>query len=210
VVTAAVQIVDVIVVDDNSSDNSAVLAERAGAKVLVNPKNGGYEASLNRGVTFAMECGYRHVVTMDADGEHDPACLFGFREALRDRRATLVLGVRKRRNRWSEVMMGWYVQWRFGVHDILCGMKGFDIALVRMNGGLGADSSVGTALAINALRQGVPFTEVAVYGVPREGAPRFGSLVDANLRILCALWQVIRDDVAHAKQKLIGRASLLG
>ena len=59
---------EVIVVDDGSTDNTAEIAEEAGAKVLRHLRNRGYGASLSTGV---KNTDADIVVFMDSDGQHD-------------------------------------------------------------------------------------------------------------------------------------------
>jgi len=61
----------VIVVDDGSSDRTAEVAELAGAKVIRHPVNRGKGAALKTG--FEAINGDDIILTMDADGQHDPA-----------------------------------------------------------------------------------------------------------------------------------------
>jgi glycosyltransferase involved in cell wall biosynthesis len=73
IVTSARQSVpDVIVVDDASTDATAARAEEAGAIVLKRAVNGGKGASLTEGFKYIVETGYDAVITMDADGFHNP------------------------------------------------------------------------------------------------------------------------------------------
>ncbi|MGJ3259980.1 MAG: glycosyltransferase family 2 protein [Rhodospirillales bacterium] len=60
---------EVIVVDDGSTDNTAAVAEAAGATVIRNPYNLGNGASVKRGI-LASERDV--VVMMDSDGQHPP------------------------------------------------------------------------------------------------------------------------------------------
>ena len=61
----------VVCVDDGSSDNSAALAEKAGARVLRHPLNLGQGAALQTGFDFvSSRHGASHIVTFDADGQH--------------------------------------------------------------------------------------------------------------------------------------------
>ena len=203
VVRAAARFGQVLVIDDCSPDATAARAREAGATVLVNEHNLGYEGNLSRGFAEAAALGFSHVVTLDADGEHDPELLTDFRRLLVEEGIPLVLGVRRRKQRISETVMGWYIRARFGAHDILCGMKGYDMELWRANGGFDSGRSIGTELAINSMRRGVPFVEVPVRGVPRRDQPRFDRVLRANARIFGALARVIRDDLrssglAHA------------
>ncbi len=64
-----------VVVDDGSTDDTAVLAEKAGAVVVRHPRNLGQGEGLRTGFAAAAALGAGVVVTMDADGQHDPAQL---------------------------------------------------------------------------------------------------------------------------------------
>jgi glycosyltransferase involved in cell wall biosynthesis len=64
---------DVLVVDDGSFDNTAALAERAGARVLRHPYNLGIGGAVQSGFLYAREQDYDHVVQVDGDGQHEPA-----------------------------------------------------------------------------------------------------------------------------------------
>src|ERR1700724_4193590 len=64
---------DVIVVDDHSADGTGEAAKRAGAIVLRNAANLGYDGSLNAGFAEAAGRGARILLNLDSDGEHDPA-----------------------------------------------------------------------------------------------------------------------------------------
>lgn len=59
---------EIIVVDDGSMDKTSEVALAGGARVLRNPENAGYGASIKRGILSAK---YRHVVIIDADGTYD-------------------------------------------------------------------------------------------------------------------------------------------
>jgi glycosyltransferase involved in cell wall biosynthesis len=62
----------VLVVDDGSTDDTAVVAEAAGARVLRQVPNQGKGAALRAGFRLALEEGWDAVLTLDADGQHDP------------------------------------------------------------------------------------------------------------------------------------------
>lgn len=63
----------VIVVDDGSSDRTAVLALAAGAEVVQLEHNSGKAAALNAGFQAAQRLDPTAVVCLDADAQHDPA-----------------------------------------------------------------------------------------------------------------------------------------
>jgi glycosyltransferase involved in cell wall biosynthesis len=86
----------VVVVDDGSTDDTAAQAEAAGATVLRQVPNAGKGAALHAGFRYALEHGAPAVVTLDADGQHDPAEIPAFLEAFAARQPTpeLVVGCR--------------------------------------------------------------------------------------------------------------------
>lgn len=68
----------VLVVDDGSTDTTAALAEGAGARVIRQSPNQGKGAALRAGFTAALAGGAEAVITLDGDGQHDPAELPSF------------------------------------------------------------------------------------------------------------------------------------
>lgn len=85
---------EVVVVDDGSTDDSGQVAEAAGATVLRHPGNRGKGAALASGFAWAARAGVDAVLTMDADGQHDPAEIPALRAAHAASPTALVIGVR--------------------------------------------------------------------------------------------------------------------
>jgi len=84
----------VVVVDDGSSDDTAARAEAAGALVLRQVPNAGKGAALRAGFRHALANDAPAVVTLDADGQHDPAEIPRFLAAFEAGRPELVIGRR--------------------------------------------------------------------------------------------------------------------
>ncbi len=72
-VLAALPDTGCLVVDDGSIDDTAGIAERAGARVARLPYNLGVGGAMRLGFKYAIANGYDVVVQVDADGQHDPA-----------------------------------------------------------------------------------------------------------------------------------------
>ena len=65
--------IDVVVIDDGSTDNTASIARACGASVISHPNNMGVGAAFNTGVNEAIKLGADVVVNMDGDGQFDPS-----------------------------------------------------------------------------------------------------------------------------------------
>jgi glycosyltransferase involved in cell wall biosynthesis len=94
VVAEALKHLPVLVVDDGSRDDTAAVAERAGATVLRQSPNQGKGAALRSGLVWAIQHDLRATVTLDADGQHDPAEIPKFLDAYARTGADLIIGAR--------------------------------------------------------------------------------------------------------------------
>jgi glycosyltransferase involved in cell wall biosynthesis len=64
---------DTLVVDDGSSDETKRRASENGAQLLEHPINRGKGAALQTGFRYILQKDYQVVITLDADGQHDPS-----------------------------------------------------------------------------------------------------------------------------------------
>lgn len=175
-----------IVVDDGSTDNTAALAAQAGAVVVSHENNQGYDAALNSGFKKAAELGSEIIITVDADGQHDPSLIQKFINAI-DAGADVVAGIRSRRQRFAEHLFAWYTNWQFRIKDPLCGMKAYRTAVYEAQGHFDAYGSIGTELMIFALKHGYRLGQIEFEVREREGQSRFGQVLAGNFKIIRAL-----------------------
>lgn len=63
----------IVVVDDGSDDDTASLAERAGASVLRHPHNEGKGVAVRTGLAHVLQEDFTHVLFIDGDLQHNPA-----------------------------------------------------------------------------------------------------------------------------------------
>lgn len=85
----------VMVVDDGSSDDTALIAERLGAVVIPHGKNLGKGAALQTCFKWARRVGASVLVTLDADGQHYPDYIPRLVEPILKGEADVVIGSRR-------------------------------------------------------------------------------------------------------------------
>lgn len=85
---------NVVVVDDGSSDETGIVARRAGAVLIRHLINRGQGASLQTGLEFGLLGPYEYFVTFDADGQHRVTDIDRLLMAAREKDVDVVLGSR--------------------------------------------------------------------------------------------------------------------
>jgi len=176
-----------IVIDDGSSDRTGEIALGEGAQVVRHETNKGYDAALESGFRKAAALGCKFVITIDADGQHDPLLLAKFCELL-DAGADIVVGNRNERARLAEYCFAFLTKTMYGIADPLCGLKAYRMKIYSELGHFDSYGSIGTELALYAVRQGYRLQEVPVVVRERSGLPRFGRRFSANYKIFRAMF----------------------
>ena len=85
---------EVIVIDDGSADNTAEVAELAGAKVIRHEKNGGYGAAIRTCFKTARQISADIMIIIDADGQHSPDDIPKLVSEMLSSKADIVIGSR--------------------------------------------------------------------------------------------------------------------
>jgi glycosyltransferase involved in cell wall biosynthesis len=169
VVLGAMKYVDkVVVCDDGSTDMTGEIAERLGALVIRHERNMGKGEALRSLFRVAREMDADVMVTMDGDGQHNPADIPVLLRALESQGADIVIGSRflgKRKQvpahrRFGNKLLNLFTS--RVVSDTQSGFRAYSRnAIMRINPsemGMGVDSEI----LMDALRQGLKIVEVPI------------------------------------------------
>lgn len=93
-VRANLKNVQILIIDDFSSDETSCLAKKNNITTLRHPFNMGYASSCQTGFKYAYENGYEIVIQMDADGQHEPESIQNLIKPIIKNEADLCIGSR--------------------------------------------------------------------------------------------------------------------
>lgn len=118
---------DVLVINDGSTDATAQEARDAGARVLSPPVQLGAWGATQTGLRYAVRHGYRQVVSMDGDGQHDAANLPMLFAALDGVTADVVIGACEARlSPARRLAWGWFrLLSGLPVRDLTSGLRAY-------------------------------------------------------------------------------------
>lgn len=101
---------NILVVDDGSRDRTYEVAERTGVTALRHRLNRGKGAATKTSIEAAKLLGADIVVTMDGDGQHNPADIESLVAPIRDGHCDVVLGTRLKNPQgmpWYKIIQNW-------------------------------------------------------------------------------------------------------
>jgi len=186
--------VEVIVVDDGSSDGTADEAQRAGARVVSHACNRGYGAALRSGFAAARQ---PWIFQMDCDNQFYPEELEKLVSLAND--ADIVIGIRaqradERRRIWAAHAWNQLCRYAFGfiVHDIDCGFKLLNRAAIERLDLSSNGAGISLELCVAARAAGFRISEVEVRHRPRTTGAQTGLQLRVVVRGLYELYRLRR------------------
>ena len=178
---------EIIVVDDQSPDGTASIAEKYADKVIVNERRVGQTLSLARGILEARgDC----IVTIDSDLENPPELIPELIKMLG--KYDFIIASRRILPRISEKIASIMFRGRLGVRDIYSNFKAFRGEYAGIIALVGCGETFGAEFTWNAVRHGLRVGELLYEPPPRRRNPRIGGVVRANFRIMLANLRLLK------------------
>ena len=206
IVTRALREVErIIVVDDGSDDGTGAALQGLPVTVLRNATNLGKAASLRRGMVCALEEGASAVVTLDADGQHEPEDIPRLAAAHVRNPQAIIVGARlheksriPRARYFANRFANFWIAWAAGypISDTQSGFRLYPAMLLAAID-VRNDRSPGfvfeSAVLINAARVGVTSEAVGIAAIYHKGLRRsyFRPVVDVLLITRMVAWKLL-------------------
>jgi dolichol-phosphate mannosyltransferase len=207
---------DVLVVDDGSTDRTADLLRNFPAiQVIRHERNRGYGAGLQSAIRRALDAGYDGLVTIDCDGQHEPALIPGIAARLAD--ADLVSGSRylkvfdpaqrppeqRRRinvevTRWLNECLG------LNLTDAFCGFKAYRASALARFDITDDGYAMPLQVWVQAVAHGLTIVEVPVPLIYLDESRAFGGALDDATYRLNHYRRVLHDALERAGLEVAG------
>lgn len=182
------QDLDVLVIDDGSTDATSEAADKSGAIVLKNQVNLGKGTSLRRGLQYALDKGYDTLITMDGDGQHLPEDAINFLRAhAMYPEADLIIGNRMQRpggmpfpRFLTNRMMSTFISWLSKQH-IPDSQNGFRLIKRQSLQALKLKSSrfeIESEIILEAAKKGAKIISIPISAIYKGHPSRISPLLD--------------------------------
>jgi GT2 family glycosyltransferase len=195
----------VIVVDDGSNDGTVAQLREVNVTVLQNHGNQGKAASLWRGMQHALKQGAEAVVTLDGDGQHEPADIPALIAKAREHSTRLVIAARllNRENApkarlFANNFADFWVSWACGqpVYDSQSGFRLYPAQLLRkveVPHHRSRSFVFESEILIQAARLGFPIASVPIASRYHTSAraSHFRPVADITRIVLMISWKLI-------------------
>jgi len=186
------------VVDDGSTDETASIAQAAGAVVLKHKKNMGKGASLRQGFSHVIKKGYDAVLVMDGDGQHKAADVSGFLSRMGETNADIIIGnrmlntasmpkIRVATNRFMSALVSWMAG--ADIPDSQCGFRLIKRGVLEKVDLRSSNYEIESEFIIKAARLGFKIESVSVETVYEDEKSKINPFID-TLRFIRLLIRI--------------------
>lgn len=207
---------DLLVVNDGSTDNTVAVAEAAGARVLSLPYNLGVGGAMRAGYTYAAQFDYDQAIQLDADGQHDPRNVHRVLDGLQQ--ANISIGARfagsgdyevRGPRKWAMSMLAAIVSWlaKTKLTDITSGFRAADRVAIAQYVRHYPQEYLGDTVdsLVMAIRSGLTVTQVPVEMRPRQAGTPSNNPYKAAIYLVRSMFSLLvaltRRPVKRKKQE---------
>ena len=182
----------VLIIDDCSSDNTSTWLKKNKINFIKNKKNIGYEQSLIKGLMILSKVKkVEKIITMDADGQHKIKHIKKFINVSNNKNADLIIGSRKKKNRFIESIISKIFQMKYSLEDPLSGFKLYKREKLKEMKFDNFKKFFLVDLVLEFIKKKYKVISINIETNKRFDNPKVGDLMDTNFKMLSILACVI-------------------
>ena len=200
---------EIIVVDDGSTDQTRELVLSLGYACLSHPINCGVGAALITGLTWATKSGFEQVVIVDADGQHPIQSIKNILEKLN--KADLVIGCRNwekydsiKIRKFAHNLLRSSLKYKFGIQisDVTSGFRAMNTNAARLlipnMGDQYLEDTI--MLLVEAKKAKLKIAEIAVVIKNRQAGIPSHDVIRSGIRYFSVLTKVLFASKGNLKE----------
>lgn len=185
---------EVLVIDDGSTDGSDESVRRLSVRLIRHDRNRGKGAAILTAAEEAKKLGMTHIITIDADGQHDPAETASFMSNIENNPLAIIVGKRSFNSnsvplssRFGRIFSNFWLRVQTGcsLHDTQSGFRAYPVALFEWLTLHDRRYSFEVEVLVKAAWAGIPLKEIDIsvhYPVKGKRISHFHPVMD-NLRL---------------------------
>ena len=182
----------VLIVDDCSRDNTSTWLKKNKINFIKNKKNIGYEQSLIKGLKILSKVKkVEKIITMDADGQHKIKHIKKFINVSNNKNPDLIIGSRKKKNRFIESIISKIFQMKYSLEDPLSGFKLYKREKLKEMKFDNFKKFFLVDLVLEFIKKKHKVISINIETNKRFDNPKVGDLMDTNFKMLSILACVI-------------------
>jgi len=182
----------VLIIDDCSSDNTSTWLKKNKINFIKNKKNIGYEQSLIKGLKILSKVKkVEKIITMDADGQHKIKHIKKFINVSNNKNPDLIIGSRKKKNRFIESIISKIFQMKYSLEDPLSGFKLYKSEKLKEMKFDNFKKFFLVDLVLEFIKKKHKVISINIETNKRFDNPKVGDLMDINFKMLSILACVI-------------------
>ena len=182
----------VLIIDDCSSDNTSTWLKKNKINFIKNKKNIGYEQSLIKGLKILSKVKkVEKIITMDADGQHKMKHIKKFINVSNNKNPDLIIGSRKKKNRFIESIISKIFQMKYSLEDPLSGFKLYKREKLKEMKFDNFKKFFLVDLVLEFIKKKHKVISINIETDKRFDNPKVGDLMETNFKMLSILACVI-------------------
>ena len=182
----------VLIIDDCSNDNTSTWLKKNKINFIKNKKNIGYEQSLIKGFKILSKVKkVEKIITMDADGQHKMRHIKKFIHVSNNKNPDLIIGSRKKKNRFIESIISKIFQMKYSLEDPLSGFKLYKREKLKKMKFDNFKNFFLVDLVLEFIKKKHKVISIKIETNKRFDNPKVGDLMDTNFKMLSILACVI-------------------
>ena len=182
---------NILVIDDNSSDETKKILKKNKIPFLNNNRNLGYERSILKGIKYLKNKKYRFILTMDADGQHKIKYIEKFFSKINNSKYDIIIGSRIEKNRLIENLISLVSEKKYQLKDPLSGFKIYRKNIFRKINLDKVKNYFLVDLIIDFFNKDIKILDIDIHTNKRKDKPRIGNIFKSNIKMLKIFFKLV-------------------